>query len=82
MTFLKEGDEDLEPDLGNNKKTHDKIDKQYPNGSSPLSRTASPRKRSRDQEFEPDLRRTGNNASNALGSGNPPRPYLGHVGSI
>ena len=44
MTFLKEGDEDLEPDLGNNKKTHDKIDKQYPNGSSPLSRKASPRK--------------------------------------
>ena len=45
MILLKEGDEDLEPDLGKNKKTHDKIDKQYPNGSSPLSHTASPRKR-------------------------------------
>ena len=44
MTFLKEGDEDLEPDLGKNNKTYDKIDKQYPNGSSPLSRKASPRK--------------------------------------
>ena len=45
MTLLKEGDEDLEPDLGKNKKTHDKINKQYPNGSSPLSRKASPRKK-------------------------------------
>ena len=82
MTLLKEGDEDLEPDLGKNKKTHDKIDKQYPNGSSPLSRKASPGKKKCDQEFDSILRRTGNKASNALGSGNPPRPYLGHVGSI
>ena len=82
MILLKEGDEDLEPDLGKNKKHMTRSTNSIPTGLVLFLVRPVLEKRKCDQEFDSNLRHTGNKASNALGSGKPPRPYLGHVGSI